>query len=359
VLIQSVESAIISAARKALFLPKKDRENIEVRLDANTGEIRVFFRGKELKEINFGRIAAQTARQVIIQKFREAEKDIIYNEFLEKKGDIISGSVHRFSTMGVIVDLGRTEGFLPSREIPPKENYKQGMRFKAYILDVKRTHRGPWIILSRSHPGLVRRLFELEVPEIYEGIVEIKAVAREAGERTKIAVFSNDEKVDCVGACVGVRGSRVKNIVRELRNERIDIVRWSEDISDFVSAGLSPAEIAEVKVYKEERKVVVFLEEDQLSLAIGKNGQNVRLASRLVGWNIDVRRKKEAKKVEISLTEIPGIGPRTADILRDAGLDSLDALSKATIADLTNLHGIGEKLAKRIIGGVREKLEAE
>jgi len=351
VLIQAVEAALVSASRKVLG--DKATDDITVRLNSETGAIGVFSKDEEITPPEFGRIAAQTAKQVIIQKIREAERDVIYNEFQDRIGSITNGIAQRFDREGIVIDLGRTEAILPRREQLPKEVYKRGQRVRAYILDVKKTTRGPQIILSRKHPNLLKRLFELEVPEIYEGIVEIKAVVREAGERTKIAVFSKDEKVDCVGACVGMRGSRVKNIVRELSGERIDIIKWSENIEDYIAAALSPAKVSSVSVNKEKKRIEVIVEDDQLSLAIGKRGQNVRLASRLTGWEIDVRSKiaKEAK--EFKILKLPGIGKKVEKALIEAKLDSWRALSKASVEDLIKVPRIGKKTAEKIIAAIK------
>ena len=251
ILIKAVEAALISAARKKLGKYVMD---IKAEFDQTTGDFKVFGPdGKELSE-DFGRISAQTAKQVIIQKIREAERDVVFDEYQHKVNDIASGSVDRFEKGLIIVDMGRTEAVLPRREVPQNEEYRQGDRIKALILEVKKTPKGPEILLSRTAPGLVKRLFELEVPEIYEGIVDIRSVSREAGDRSKIAVYSKDDKVDPVGACVGMRGQRVKNIVRELSGEKIDIIRWSIDTAEFISASLSPAEIASVKLNEAEKR---------------------------------------------------------------------------------------------------------
>src|SRR3990167_7997809 len=293
ILIEAVESALVSAARRALNI--KPEEELKIELDRNTGKIRAFRNKEEVTTIDFGRIAASTARQVIIQKIREAEKDVIFNEFLGRVGEIASGTVYRFDRGNIIVDLlGKAEGILLKREQSGKEEFKQGQRIRAYIVEVKKDIKGPQIILSRTHPNFVKKLFELEVPEIYESIVEIKFISRQPGERTKIAVWSKNEKVDSVGACVGMRGNRVRNIVNELQGEKIDIVRYSEDIREYIKAALSPAEVSEIKLDKDRQKATVIVADDQLSLAIGKHGQNVRLASRLIGWELDIRTKTQA-----------------------------------------------------------------
>lgn len=382
VLIEAVEAALLTAARKAIDV--KPDEELRVVLDRNSGKIRAFKNQEEITSMDFGRIAASTARQVIIQKIREAEKEVVFNEFQAKVGEIISGVVYRFEKGNIVVDLlGKAEGIIPKHEQSSKEEFKQGQRIRVFVLEVKRDNKGAQIILSRSHPNLVRKLFELEVPEIYEGIVEVKSIARQAGERTKIAVWSKNEKVDSVGACVGMRGNRVRNIVNELYGEKIDIVRYNEDMKEYIKAALSPAKINEIKLEKEHLRAVVVVDDDQLSLAIGKHGQNVRLASRLIGWELDIRtkssllaeaqeaekkeettapekpemaekpvkkgkpEKKEAKKA--GFEELPGVGEKTLASLKEAGFSSLEEIAKANIEDLIKVKGIGEKKAEKII----------
>jgi len=354
ILFEAVESALASAARKVLGISPE--EKLRVELDRNTGKIRAFKNEEELISIDFGRIAASVARQLIIQKIREAEKEVIFNEFQGKVGEIVSGAVYRFDKGNIIVDLlGKAEGVLLRREQSPKEEFKPGQRIRAYIAEVKKETKGLQIILSRTHPTFVKKLFELEVPEIYEGIVEIKSIARQAGERTKIAVWSKNEKVDSVGACVGMRGNRVKNIVNELHGEKIDIVRYSDDSKEYIKAALSPAKIAEIKLDKEHLRAEVIVDDDQLSLCIGKHGQNVRLASRLVGWELDIRTKApaaaaEAEKEEApSLEQISGVGEKTLAHLKEAGFNTIGDISKAKIEDLVNIKGIGKKKAQKLI----------
>ncbi|MBL7092011.1 MAG: transcription termination/antitermination protein NusA [Candidatus Omnitrophica bacterium] len=362
ILIQAVEQALLSAARKDLG-PKAG--DIQVKLNPETGAIQVISDGKEVTSGKFGRIAAQTAKQVIIQKIREAERDVIYEDFHKKVDTLTNGLVHRFEKGNIIIDLGKTEAILPKSEQSPKETYRQGERIRAYILEVKKTPRGPHIVLSRTHAGMVRRMFELEVPEIYEGIVQIKGIARQASERTKIAVYSNDEKIDCVGACVGMRGSRVKEIVRELRGEKIDIVRWSEDTGEFIAGALSPAKVLGTEIDKAGKVARVLVDDDQLSLAIGKRGQNVRLASRLTGWNIDIRSKAEAKEKKEKeekkpeLTGLAGIGQKSQAALIEAGFKALDKLAKSKVSDLIKIKGIGKKKAEKIIAQAKENLSRE
>ena len=236
---------------------------------------------------------SQTAKQVVVQRIREAERNIIYDEFLAKESDIIEGIVQRTEGRNVFVDLGRTETVIPSSEQIPHERLEQGNRVKVYIVEVRKTTKGPQVVVSRTHPGLLKRLFELEVPEIFDGIVEIKSVAREAGYRSKVAVHSDDFDIDPVGACVGARGMRVQNIVNELRGEKIDIIRWSEEPEMYIAASLSPARVLQVYVEPEYRIAQVVVPDNQLSLAIGKEGQNVRLAAKLTGWKIDIKSESQ------------------------------------------------------------------
>jgi N utilization substance protein A len=291
VLIQAVEAAVASAARKVWTVDKE--EDVTAKLDPKTGKITAYANGQEIRSSEFGRIAAQTANQVVFQKIREAEKDVVYTDYSARIGQIISGSVYRFDRGSVIVDLGKTEAIIPRSELCGKEEFKQGDRVRAMVLEVQRESRGPQVVLSRAHPNFVKRLFELEVPEIYDNIIEVKAIARDPGERTKIAVSSKDEKVDCVGACVGMRGSRVKNIVAELHGEKIDIVRYSADIKEYIQASLSPAEISQMQLLSEEKKANIIVADDQLSIAIGRYGQNVRLAGKLIGWELDIFSAKQ------------------------------------------------------------------
>ena len=361
VLIQAVESAMVSAVKKAVGV--KTTENIRVTIDKTDGKIHAFMDEQEIKSVDFGRIAAQTAKQVIIQKIREAEKDVIFNEFSAKIGDIVSGTIYRFDKGNIIVDLlGKAEGVMPRREQSPRDDFRQGQRVRAYVLDVRREAKGPQIVLSRTSPLFVKKLFELEVPEIFEGIVEVKSISREAGERTKIGVWSKDEKVDCVGACVGMRGSRVKDIVTELQGEKIDIIRWSDDLREYITAALSPAKITEIRLDKQNQKAQVIVAEDQLSLAIGKHGQNVRLASRLTGWDLDIRTREEivketeeAKKVRAEIS-LEGVGEKVLSALIEAGFDTLEKIKEATVGQLTEIKGIGEKKAEKIIAAAKERL---
>jgi len=364
ILIEAVESALVSAARRALNI--KPEEELKIELDRNSGKIRAFRNKEEVTTIDFGRIAASTARQVIIQKIREAEKDVVFNEFQGKVGEIVSGTVYRFEKGNIIVDLlGKTEGILLKREQSPKEEFRQGQRICTYVVEVKKDTRGPQIILSRTHPNLLKKLFELEIPEIYEGIVEIRSIAREPGARSKIAVWSKNEKVDSVGACVGMRGNRIRNIVNELQGEKIDIVRYSDDIREYIKAALSPAKVSEIKLDKDNLKAEVIVDGDQLSLSIGKHGQNVRLASRLIGWELDIRTKvtaavaqkgKEEKieKETVSLGQLSGVGEKTLASLHEAGLKTIEDILRADIKDLMKIKGIAEKKAKKILSEAKQ-----
>jgi len=252
----------------------------------------------EVTPENFGRIAAQTAKQVVVQRIREAEREIIFSEFADRAGEVVTGIVQRRGGRSVFINVGKVEALLPASEQMPSDSYHFGERLKVYVVEVKRTTKTPHVLVSRSHPGLLRRLFELEVPEVHDGVVEIKAIAREAGLRTKVAVFSRQENVDPVGACVGHRGSRVQAVVDELRGEKIDIVRWSDDISRYLASALSPARVNEVRLEEDQKTATVIVPDNQLSLAIGKEGQNVRLAARLTGWRIDIRSESQIAEVE-------------------------------------------------------------
>lgn len=349
-LVDALRQALASACRKSF--PKS--EAIEIDIDLKTGHIRVLDNGKELFHPDFGRIAAQTAKQVIIQKLREAERETIFGDFSKRMGEIAVGNVHRVENRAIIVNLGRSEGILPAREQSPADDYRQGDVIRAYVLEVKKSPRGPEIILSRAHENLVKKLFEIEVPEIHDGIVEIKAVSREAGSRTKIAVFSRDDKIDSVGSCVGMRGQRVKNVVREVEGEKIDIVRWNEDPETFIRNALSPAELAEVKLYAGAKRAEIFVHDDQLSLAIGKKGQNVRLASKLTGWQLDVRPMSQ----KVSLESVEGIGLKISEALKKAGISSVRDLLKMSSEDLQKIEGIGAKTAEKILASAHQAVKA-
>ncbi|MDH7499574.1 MAG: transcription termination factor NusA [candidate division NC10 bacterium] len=317
----------------------------------------------------FGRIAAQTAKQVIIQRVREAERNGLYQSFKEKEGELISGVVQRISRGNLIVDLGRTEGLLPPREQLPNEEYRPKDRIRAYIVEVRKTSKGSQIILSRTHPAFLIKLFQAEVPEIHEGIVGIKGAAREPGERAKISVYSKDPNVDPVGACVGFRGVRVQAIVKELQGEKIDIVPWKEDPAEFIVYALAPAEVTQVTVDEKTHTLHVVVADDQLSLAIGKKGRNARLASKLVGWKVDIKsrtqvakeaeRKKELLKSQMqALISLPGVGEKMAERLVEAGFGSLEKISQATPSALQAVKGIGEKTAEKLISASQKLLDS-
>jgi len=355
ILLEAVESAMASAVRKNIG---DKMAEVEVKIDPETGDFKVKVNGKKADVMEFGRIAAQTAKQVIIQKIREAEREVIFNDYSDRVGSLVTGTVHRTeSSNTVIIDLGKTEGVLPRREQSPKEEYKQGERIRAFVLDVKPTPRGPQIILSRTATGMVKELFKFEVPEISENIVEIKGISREPGDRSKVAVYSKDEKVDAVGACVGMRGTRVKNIVRELHGEKIDIIRWSDDITEFAGAVLSPAEVSSIKIDKENKKLNVLVADDQLSLTIGKKGQNVRLAAKLIGWDIDIKSAKEAAQAKDEVGDIDGVGSKMKDELISAGFDSLARIAAAKPTELMKVKGVGPKSAGKVIKGAKELLK--
>lgn len=305
----------------------------------------------EVTPANFGRIASQSAKQSLMQQLRRAEKSRIFEEFKDRTGDIVSGTVRRFDRSDVCVDLGRYEALMPNRERVPTEEYQIGERIRCYVKAVENTPNGPEIILSRATPDFVVKLFSLEVAEIADGTIEIQAIAREAGFRTKMAVLSRDDRVDPVGACVGLRGQRVKSIVRELNNEKVDIIRWDPDIQVFVTSALSPARPKSFEVDEANRRVLVTVPEDQLSLAIGKRGQNARLTSRLVGWHVDVKAEQvavvgfEEKVAEAvaSLAAIDGITQEQADALVHHGFLGLEALLGAEVEDLADVPGVGEQ----------------
>ncbi len=327
VIVEAIEAALLSAYKKNFGATA---QNMRIEMDRETGEMRAYqvrtivenvddpttqiallqvrewdptSEIGEMVEVevtprDFGRIAAQTAKQVVVQRLREAERELVYKEFRDREGDIVTGIVQRIERKNVYMDLGRIEAVLPPPEQIPREGYRQGERAKAYVVEVRQGTRGPQIVVSRTHPGLLKRLFELEVPEVYEGIVELKAIAREAGTRSKIAVASRDRNVDAVGACVGPKGSRVQAIVDELRGEKIDIVSWSPDVAQFAAAALSPAKVVRVEINEPTKTALVIVPDHQLSLAIGREGQNARLAAKLTGWRIDIKSESQIKEIE-------------------------------------------------------------
>ncbi|MGE7985767.1 transcription termination factor NusA [Lysinibacillus fusiformis] len=327
VLIEAIEAALVTAYKRNF----NQAQNVRVDLNLDKGSIRVFSRKDVVEEVeddrlqisledakvinpayqlediveqevtprNFGRIAAQTAKQVVTQRVREAERGLIYEQYVDREDDIVTGVVERLDARNIYVGLGKVEAALPVNEQIQGETYRPHDRIKVYITKVERTTRGPQVIVSRTHPGLLRRLFEMEVPEIYEGIVEIKSIAREAGDRSKISVYAHNEEVDPVGSCVGAKGARVQTIVNELNGEKIDIVEWSEDPVVFVANALSPSKVLDVQVNEEEKSTTVVVPDYQLSLAIGKRGQNARLAAKLTGWKIDIKSETDARELGI------------------------------------------------------------
>jgi N utilization substance protein A len=390
VLIKALEEALRSAARKKFG----SKMEIEVQYNEETGEIEVF-QFKEVAEVvtepaleisleegrkldpdceigdslgtkmdttTFGRIAAQSAKQVIIQKMKDAEKDAVYSSFIDRKGEIINGIVQRIDRGDIIVNLGQTEGILHVREQVPKESYRRGDRIRAYILDVLHESRGPQIILSRTHPNFLIQLFRTEVPEITEGIVNIMGAAREPGIRAKFAVASNNSDIDPVGACVGMKGSRVQNVVQELRGEKIDIIPWHVDPAKFVCNALAPAEISRVIIDEADQSMEVIVPDEFLSIAIGKKGQNVRLASKLTGWHLDVKSETKYSKAMQSgydsLVALPGIGISMADALYESGFYSAEEVSNASAEDLIQVRGIGEEKARKLIAAAQAAVQA-
>ena len=386
VLIKALEEALKSAARKK-YGPKVD---IEVQYSEDTGEMEVFqFKevsetveepmlqislaegrkldpeceigdslGTKMDATTFGRIAAQSAKQVIIQKLKDAEKDAVYASYVDRKGEIINGIVQRIDRGDIIVNLGQTEAILPLREQVPKEGYRRGDRIRALILEVLSESRGPQVVLSRTHPSFVITLFRTEVPEISEGIVSIMGAAREPGVRTKIAVASSNSDIDPVGACVGMKGSRVQTVVQELRGEKIDIIPWHVDTAKFVCNSLAPAEISRVIIDEDDKSMEVIVPDDFLSIAIGKKGQNVRLASKLSGWHLDVKSESSYNQAMQSgynsLMALPGVGISLADALYEKGYYSADEISKASLEDLLQIRGVDEEMAANLLEAAAE-----
>ena len=342
VLLEAIEAALVSAYRRHFG----SAQNVRVSVDPKTGDMKVFsqravveeptdptaeisveeaqrldprYKLEDVVEVevtpkNFGRIAAQTAKQVVVQRLREAERGMIFEEFSSREGDIINGQIHRIEGRNVLIDLGKTEAILMPSEQIPGERYKQGDRIRAYIVEVKRTTKGPQVFVSRTHPGLVKRLFEQEVPEIHDGVVEIRSIAREAGSRTKVAVSSRDPNVDPVGSCVGPKGMRVKSVVKELKDEKIDIVRWDQDAPKFVANALSPAKVVRVQTDETHKVARVIVPDYQLSLAIGKEGQNARLCAKLTGWKIDIKSETQMVELEAETRRLAEEQARLAEV---------------------------------------------
>jgi N utilization substance protein A len=388
ILVAAVQDALLSAAKKAVgparelrcvidpksgdiraiaklvvsekVLSKHDQLSLfdarRIKPDAQLGEeVEV-----EVTPANFGRIASQNAKQALMQHIRKAEKQLIFTEFKDRTGDIVSGVVRRFDRSDVTIDLGKYEALLPNRERVPTEEYQIGERIRCYVKAVENTPHGPEIILSRSDPQFVVKLFQLEVSEINDGTIEIKGIAREPGYRTKLAVYSRDDKVDPVGACVGLRGARVKNIVRELNNEKVDIIRWDPNVKFYISNALAPAKLKAFEIDEANRRVKIIVSEDQLSLAIGKRGQNARLTSKLTGWHVDIEQERvvtmgfEEKVAQAvrALASIPGISEEQANVLVHNGLLSFEDLQQAEVTDLANIPELANQ-AESIIEAVR------
>ncbi len=397
VVVSAIEDAMVVAARKFY----KTEEDLRAKFNAETGQVDVYSVHMVVEEVTdpkkeislaeakkknpaaevgteitaakptdvLGRIAAQTAKQVILQKVREAERDTIYNEYHTRVGEMVTVIVKRAEGPDLIVDMGRTEARLPKREQSKLETYNIGERLRVVIKMVDRAAKGPQVIVSRADASLVQRLFEMEVPEIYDGTVQIRFAAREAGERTKVAVMSRDKDVDPVGACVGMKGMRVQSIIRELRGEKIDIIPYNEETVAFAQKALSPAKVTRVQIVDpENKKLEVIVEDSQLSLAIGKKGQNVRLASKLIGWDIDIKSEEE-KRQEIEeqmtaltapatpLTALAGVGAKTIEKIEAAGITSVEKLAGMTPEQLMEIPGIGEKMVDKIYQAVNRFYE--
>lgn len=392
VIIEALESAILTAARKKLGA----KVELESKYSEEAGELEVFqFKtvvekvvdpetqisleqarreldeeaepgdslGMRVDAASFGRIAVQTAKQIIIQKVKDAERDKIYDEYKDKKSQIASGFVQRFEGGSIVVNLGRAEAVIPPSEQVHRETYKRGDRIRAYIVDVKKISKGPQIVLSRTHPGFLRALFEIEVPEISEGFIEIVNVAREPGNRSKISVRTLDKDIDPVGACVGMRGSRVQSVVQELKGEKIDIVPFSEDSVKYICSALSPAKVSKVFMYEDERSMEVIVPDDQLSLAIGRSGQNVRLAVRLTGWKIDVKNEsmlqQQSEEGPKALMKIPDLDEASAELLFKEGYKSVSALSSADPEALKAIEGLDAEKAQGIVERAAQVMEME
>ncbi|MBP7763970.1 MAG: transcription termination factor NusA [Deltaproteobacteria bacterium] len=392
IITEALEAAMLTAARKKLG----QNVDIEAHYNDDAGEIEVFqFKtvvdkvldpetqiskdearrtldegaepgdslGMKIETSSFGRIAVQMAKQIIIQRVKDAERDNIYDEYKDRKGELINGFVQRFEGGNIIVNLGRAEGVVPPAEQIHRETYKRGERIRTYLFDVKKNAKGAQIVLSRTHPSFLKALFEVEVPEISEGLIDIVSVAREPGKRGKIAVKAKDKDIDPVGACVGMRGTRVQSVVQELRGEKIDIIPYTEDAAKYVSSALSPAKVNRVFVDEENRAMTVIVPDDQLSLAIGKNGQNVRLAVKLTGWKIDVKSETMAaekdENAHMALTRIPGIGPAMAEKLSVQGIKSIAMLAAMEPEALSAIPGVGEKTATEWIAQAITLLDEE
>lgn len=359
VVFSGIEAAIITAAKKHYG----EEEEIDVRIDRDTGRIVASHNGELIDMETLGRIAAQSAKQIVIQKVREAERDATYDEYVGEKGTVVVGVVQRVEGGAAIVNIGKAEALLPRSEQMPGELYHPGERVRAAILDVRKSGQRVKIILSRNHPDLIRRLFEQEIPEIAERIIEIRAIAREAGYRTKVAVSSIDSKVDCVGACVGVRGSRIKNVLDELGGERIDIIRYNESLQVMIPNALAPAQIEEVQIYPRIGRAIVLVREDQLSLAIGKRGQNVRLASKLAGIDIEIMTfdelTEEVERAEANFSRQLDVAEDVIDALIGEGIFSFDDLSVMEPEHLIEVTGLSPEEASALIEQAETEAERQ
>ncbi|NOY88089.1 MAG: transcription termination factor NusA [FCB group bacterium] len=347
----ATKKVVKEVADKNMEISLKDAQEIDPEAELDD-EIDIYID----YEAEFGRNAIMTAKQILIQKVREAERNRIYDEYIDKVGTLVSGVVQQIDKGNVIVNLGRGEGVLPIKEQIPREKFRQGDRIRAYILDVQQSLKGPQIILSRVNNEFLKALFSLEVPEIYEKVIEIKAIAREPGERAKIAVYSSDDRIDPVGACVGIKGVRVQSIVRELNNERIDIVPYASNSEIFVTRSLAPAKVIHIDVFEDEQKMTVAVEDEKLSLAIGKNGQNARLASKLTGWKVNIISESEydeAKKHEaemlVPVVQLEGVGTKIQERLIEADISSVQRLASSSVETLIKIEGLGKKTAEALI----------
>ncbi|MCZ6681123.1 MAG: transcription termination factor NusA [Candidatus Poribacteria bacterium] len=429
VFIEAIEAALYAAAKRRYGSTR----GVSIKIDPDLGEIKCYVPKKVVEimhhfakeipieealkinpdvrldeiievEVNpreFGRIEAQTARQILVQKIKEAEREQIYQEYKEREGEIITGYFQRIERGNIILDLERTEGLLPFSEVLHPHDYRRGDVLRCLVLQVQVNPKGPQIVLSRTHPGLIARLFEMEVPEIYDGLVRIMAIARDPGERAKVAVAATDESIDAVGTCVGVKGSRVQTVVRELEGEKIDLLEWNPDPAIFIANALQPATVVRVNIDEENESAVVVVPDDQLSLAIGRRGQNARLAARLTGWKIDIKSESETETQfkeeiaeelfksapsetaddspqptsesdgdetvqasprphadEIELTELTNVGPKTAELLREAGFSTVASIAQATVEELASAPGIGAKTAEKIHHAAQEMFSA-
>jgi N utilization substance protein A len=393
-LLETLEAGILSAAKKRFG----EDVDIDVHVDLGSGVIQVIRNRKVTEEVenaeteigledaqeidpelevgqtlhedipfeDFGRNAVQAAKQILMQRVREAERENIYGEYEGRVGEIITGTVQQIDRGNIILNLGRTEAELPVKEQIKKERFRRGDTVRACIIEVKKTSKGPQVIVSRTHPDFLRRLFEMEVPEIFEEIVEIKAVAREAGMRSKIAVYSSDERIDPVGACVGLKGSRVQAIVRELGNERIDIIPWSSNPVNFSSRAISPAKVMNVSVDKENTRLLIIVADDQLSLAIGRSGQNARLAAKLTGWKLDIKSESEYKKMlederrsKVPIEELPGVGKKMSEALYAIGVETAYDLVNTPKDELLAVSGVGKKTAKALLSTSKKLLKEQ